>query len=90
MRVLAQSSEDDMIAHFLRGELASERFGPALEDALARAGTHEPTLFAPGQEALRRQVLEETRAYVSRSGLFDGFPDDVRWQRISFEDDEVE
>jgi hypothetical protein len=38
MRIVAPSSEDEMIAAFLRGELDSERFGPALLEGLRRSG----------------------------------------------------
>jgi hypothetical protein len=40
MRVVAPSSEEEMIAVFLRGELRSDRFAPGIRDALRTAGAH--------------------------------------------------
>jgi hypothetical protein len=36
--VIGESSEDEMVACFLLGELTSPRFGPEIHDALAVAG----------------------------------------------------
>jgi hypothetical protein len=87
MRVVGPSSEDEMVAVFLRGELDSPRFAGAIRDALARAGADaglvtSPDLADPGENALRRRLLTETRAYETRDGVFGGFPHDVRWQRV--------
>jgi hypothetical protein len=76
-----------MVAVFLRGELGSVRFGGAIRDAFARAGVDasvviSPDLADPAENALRRQLLTETRAYDTRDGVFGGFPDDVRWERV--------
>src|SRR5512132_87394 len=87
MRVEGPSSEDEMVAIFLRGELESERFGQAIRNALRRAGATadvvtEPDLADAATNALRRRLLTETRAYETRGGVFGGFPDDVRWERV--------
>jgi hypothetical protein len=94
MRIIAPSSEDEMIAVFLRGELDSERFGPALAEGLRRRGADAGLLSAPGldeprENALRRELLEETRAYGRREGLFGGFPHGVRWDRVALTPDEL-
>jgi hypothetical protein len=87
MRVIGPSSEVEMIAVFLRGELDSDRFGGAIRGALARAGTQDDVVTMPdlgdeAENAVRRLLLTETRAYGTRDGVFSGFPDDVRWQRV--------
>lgn len=87
MRVVAQSSEDEMVAVFLRGELGSERFGPSVREALTRAGAPAQVVTCPNladarENALRRRLLTETRANDTRDGVFGGFPDDVRWERV--------
>jgi hypothetical protein len=94
MRIAAPSSEDEMIAVFLRGELESERFGAALAEGLGRRGADAGLLTAPDlgdaeENALRRELLEETRAYRRREGLFGGFPDDVQWDRVTLTPDEL-
>jgi hypothetical protein len=87
MRVVAPSSEAEMVAVFLRGELQSDRFAPGIRDALHRAGADEQVVWAPdladgAENELRLGVLDETRAYVRRAGLFGGFPDNVRWRWV--------
>jgi hypothetical protein len=94
MRVVAPSSEEEMVAVFLRGELESSRFGPALRGALQRASTNARVVTHPlfddgGENELRLRLLDEMRAYVRRHGLFGGFPDDVCWQRVALTPDEL-
>jgi hypothetical protein len=86
--VVAPSSEDEMIATFLRAELDSDRFGQAIADALRRSGADvrvvtSPALANGDENELRRRILDETRGYSRREGLFAGFPTDVRWQRVA-------
>ncbi len=83
-----------MIAVFLRGELTSDRFGPALVEGLRRCGADARLLTSPDldddtENALRRTLLDETRTYGRREGLFDGFPGDVRWDRVALTRDEL-
>jgi hypothetical protein len=94
VRVVAPSSEDEMIAVFLHAELNSDRFGPALDEALARGGADAGLLTSPdlddaGENALRRALLDETRAYGRREGLFGNFPDGVQWDRVALAPDEL-
>jgi hypothetical protein len=94
MRIVAPSSEDEMIAVFLRGELESERFAAALRRRLRRSGADAGLLTSPDladeqENALRRALLEETRAYARREGLFGGFPYDVHWDRVTLTPDEL-
>jgi hypothetical protein len=74
-----------MVAHFLRGELTSDRFGSAVRDALAAAGlseqiiTHADVADEAGNRA-RRDVLARIRGYGQNRDLFDeGFPTTVSW-----------
>lgn len=76
-----------MVAVFLRGELDSERFAPAVREALARARADTAVVASPDltdadENALRRRLLTDTRAYESRDGVFGGFPHDVQWERV--------
>jgi hypothetical protein len=87
MRLLRPSSEAEMVALFLRTELPSDRWGEGLRALLERAGLPERVISAPdlGDEAEnqarpRLRLLTEQRGYGTRTELFDGFPDDVRWQ----------
>jgi hypothetical protein len=89
MRVIAPSSEAEMVALFLRGELDSERFGPGVRAAIDERLLLEPDLANEEQNGLRRAALTRLRGYESREGLFHGFPDDMRWERAVLTRDEV-
>jgi hypothetical protein len=94
VRDLGPSSEDEMVATFLRAELHSPRFGPTVALALERAGcqrrlVERPDLSDPAENAVRRGLLEETRGYGTGTGLFWGFPDDIVWRRVALRADEV-
>jgi hypothetical protein len=85
MRRLRPSSEAEMVALFLRTELAAERFRDKLQALLDQAGLPErlitaPNLDDPAENQAREQLLTEHREYGTRTGLFDGFPQDVRWE----------
>jgi len=85
MRVLRKSSEDEMVACFLQGELSSQRFGPAIRHELVACGRSEelltsPDLTDPRANRVRRALLAATRGYGENRELFDeDFPSDVRW-----------
>jgi hypothetical protein len=86
MRILGESSEEDMVAVFLRGELSSDRFGPAVRDALLAGGELERVLADPDvndQRAnqARRAVVAATRGYGEDRELFEHFPTAVKWVR---------
>jgi hypothetical protein len=85
MRVLHPITEDEMIAVFLRAELESERFAEKLGGLLARDGVE----FDPADDAYRRRLLDEHRAYERREGLLLGFPREVDWFRAAPTRDEV-
>jgi hypothetical protein len=85
VRLLHPITEDEMIATFLRAELQSERFGERLGGVLARDGIE----FDTADDAYRRRLLDEHRAYERREGLFLGFPREVDWFRAALTRDEV-
>ncbi|MEU6479140.1 hypothetical protein ABZ858_20080 [Streptomyces sp. NPDC047017] len=80
------SSEDEMVACFLGGELSSRRSGQNLRSHLAAAGQVEQSLTHPdlsdaGANRARRALLAATRGYGENRGLFENFPAHVRWTR---------
>ncbi|MEV6006048.1 hypothetical protein AB0M29_04510 [Streptomyces sp. NPDC051976] len=94
MRILGESSEDEMVACFLRGELSSRRFGGNLRSRLVAAGHTERLLTHPdlGDAAAnlaRRALLAATRGYGEDRDLFAGFPGDVAWTRALLSRDEA-
>jgi len=85
MRWLRPSSEAEMVALFLRTELPAARFGDTLRALLESHGLPESVITTPdlGDDAENRarlRLLTEHREYGTRTGLFEGFPDDVSWQ----------
>ena len=86
MQILALSSDDEMVATFLLGELFSERFSGDIRSCLAaceqpeRLITH-PDLSDAEANAARRAVLAATRGYGENRELFINFPAQVTWIR---------
>ncbi|MGW7539608.1 hypothetical protein ACWGKQ_00570 [Streptomyces sp. NPDC054770] len=94
MRILGMSSEDEMVACFLGGELTSPRFGPNLRSHLAAAGRTERLLTHPdvtdaGANSARRALLAATRGYGEDRDLFENFPAHVTWTRALLTPDEM-
>jgi hypothetical protein len=85
MRQLRPSSEAEMVALFLRTELPAARFRDSLHALLDQAGLSErlvtaPNLDDPAENQAREQLLTQHRGYGTRTGLFEGFPQDVSWE----------
>jgi hypothetical protein len=87
-------SEDEVIALFLRAEIDSGRYGDKLSALLQRDGREpnvlrHPDLAAVEDNAYRRQLLDEHRAYERREGLFLGFPREIDWFRAELDREEL-
>lgn len=85
-------SEDEVISVFLKGELKSKRFSQDIVNAIKKLNEDEnliinPDLTKSEENILRKEILEETRKYISREGLFEGFPNDIKWYRGEFPSD---
>ncbi|MET8630019.1 hypothetical protein ABZW30_40930 [Kitasatospora sp. NPDC004669] len=94
VQVLGMSSEDEMVACFLSGELSSRRFGRNLRSHLAAAGQAEqllthPDLFDAGANFARRALLAAVRGYAEDRDLFENFPAHVTWTRALLSADEA-
>jgi hypothetical protein len=94
MRRLGPSSEAEMVAVFLRTELPAARFRDTLHALLDQAGLPErlitaPNLDDPAENQAREQLLTQHRGYGTRTGLFEGFPNNVCWEWAGITPDEV-
>ena len=94
VRVIQESSEDEMVAVFLRGELLSSRFGETVRNALKVAGAEEDIVLKADlgnerENLVRREVLDIARGFGRWEWLFGGFPDDVHWERVALAPPEV-
>ncbi len=91
VRVLRDSSDGEMVASFLLGELTSERFGDDVRQALATAGLSDRLLIEadlndPAANRIRADLLGATRGYRQHRDVFDEtFPTTVRWIRTELE-----
>lgn len=94
MKVLRESSEEEMLLAFLRGELTSERFSDDLRAAL-EASHAAPSLITDGdlgnaaENALRREVMGTFRGYGRNEELFRNFPEHVVWRYAELEPDDL-
>jgi hypothetical protein len=87
MREIAPSSEDEMVAAFLRAEIAADRYAQRILEIMARDGADRQIVEMPDladlqANAYRRQLLGDFRGYRQDRAIFNGFPDDVRWVRM--------
>jgi hypothetical protein len=97
MRILRESSEDEMIACFLHGELTSRRFGPGLRAALTEAGLSERLLAEAdlgdeNENRARRDLLGAARGYGQNRDVFDEdfpAPASVHWIRAELSQAEL-
>lgn len=85
-------SEDEVVFVFLKGELKSKRFSQDIVNAIKKLNGDEnlvlnPDLSKSEENILRKEILEETRKYISREGLFEGLPNNIKWYRVEFPSD---
>ena len=76
-----------MVAAFLAAEVTSERYGPQIDQILARLGqprgiAEQPDTRDEAANTVRRQVLAAYRHYPS-GDVFTGMPADVRWHHAT-------
>jgi hypothetical protein len=94
MRFIEAITEDDVVAHFLKHEFKSERFGTAIFEVLQRNGwpaslLEEPDLKNVEECSIRANVLREFRGYGKNDGVFENFPSDVAWGRFAISGPEL-
>ncbi len=95
MRKIGAIKEDEMIAAFLYAELHSPRFKEKVETYLRQYAVDRRLIQAPDlhdeqENAMRRAILGAYRDYGQGWGYFEGFPEQLRWERIGLTRQEVE
>src|SRR5260370_35580466 len=85
MRRLRPGSEAEMVALFVGSDMPRARSRGGLRALLDQARLSErvvtdPDLDDDAENQARLRLLTWHRGYGTRTELFDGFPDDVRWQ----------
>src|SRR5262249_50238761 len=86
MRFAYHIAEEEMVAHFLRTELHSERFGAAIRSLLEQKGLtskllEQPDLYNASENHRRAELLGDWRGYRRDADVFKDFPNAVLWWR---------
>jgi len=94
MKQSRPSSEDEVIACFLRAEIMSPRWSPTLmafltRDQMPRRVLERPDHSVQEENAYRRRLLGEFRGWGRHMLLFRGFPTDISWFHIAVTPDEL-
>jgi hypothetical protein len=94
MRLIEEISEDEMVAVFLKTEIASARFGKDILLLLERDGVGRNILDTPDihdqkQNAYRAGLLGEYRGYRQKRDLFSDFPENAPWYRAALAKEEL-
>lgn len=94
MRHIENLSEHEMVAAFLKAEIASERFREPILALLQRARgersiVDEPDIHNQEENARRIRLLGEFRGYRQDRELFRSFPAEVSWHRYALRAEEL-
>ena len=91
---VADVGEPEMVALFLKTEIASPRWGAVIARHLACDGGSRQIVDNPDttdayENAYRAHLLGEFRGYRRNKDLFEGFPEHVTWARVRLTRDEL-
>lgn len=94
MRTVRPASEAEVLAAFLRAELASPRYRERLlallhDDRVDSSVLARPNIADPTENAYREALLDRHRGWLAREGLFAGFPRQVDWALVALPPNEV-
>jgi hypothetical protein len=94
MKILKKTTEDDMIAIFLKTEIDSKRFSDKLNEILINKNIDLKIIINPNiknkeENDTRRYILNEYRGYEDKNRLFEGFPTNIEWYYILLNKDDI-
>jgi len=83
MKILNKSSENEMIALFLNGEIKSKRWGNKINEIIKKENINENIIINPNlnnnnENKLRKLVLKIFRGYNNKE-IFKNFPKKIDW-----------
>lgn len=89
MKIIRESTEEEMISNFLLGEICSNRFSKKLKKVLTDLNLNEsiiknPNLDIEKENLLRKKILKKFRGYGKNEGLFENFPNVQKYTLCSF------
>lgn len=87
MRTIEKITEEEMVALFLQTEINSSRFSTSILHILKRDNVDRkvidyPNLYDTAENAYRAALLGEFRGYKKNKEIFVDFPDDIQWERV--------
>jgi hypothetical protein len=94
MRYIKPTTEDDMVASFLKAEIDSTRYSKNIlallrRDSIARSVVDQPNLNHQEENLYRIKLLGDFRGYKQQRDHFKGFPDDISWHRVALSREEL-
>ncbi len=96
MKILRESSENEMILEFLKAESTSERFFQQIKNAMEELGFEESIVFSANlqneiENIKRKKLLGEFRGYGVGRELFENFPTKfTEWSLCSFSSSDLD
>ena len=96
MKILRESSENEMILEYLKAESTSERFCGQIKTAMEKLDINENLIFSANlqsetENSNRKGLLGEFRGYGEGREMFENFPTKfTEWNLCSFSSDDLE
>ena len=96
MKILRESSENEMILEFLKAESTSERFFKQMKNTMEELGFDDKIIFSANlqneiENTKRKKLLGEFRGYGEGRKLFENFPIEFsEWSLCSFSRPDLE
>lgn len=96
MKILRESSENEMILEYLKAEYASERFCHQMKNAMEKLQVDEKLIISANlqnenENNKRKKLLGEFRGYGEEREMFENFPTGFsEWSLCSFSNDDFE
>lgn len=94
MELIKPSSENEMIAEFLKAELYSERFGDDILKILKKYNIDRNIIENPDpssdkENEMRKKALGYHRGYGENRDYFRNFPENIRWEEAHLSPDDL-
>ena len=95
MKIIGDTTEDDMVAAFLKAEANSLRWGESIKKLLDEHKINKNIIDSPDitnqeENSLRAIILGEFRGYKQNKDLFENFPQEVNWKRAILSGDDFQ
>lgn len=95
MKILYQSSEEEMILEYLRAEVSSKRFSDNIQEMMKNLTLDEKIissadLRSDDENRKRRELLGAVRGYGRNQSMFERFPVITDWKLCSFSQNDLE